>query len=207
QAFANDRVRVLGNDDALPRAWVVHDARQVARGEALPLLASRAVDPRRTALLEVAPPPLAQPSNPATDSVAFDRYEPDRLRLTVQTEAAGLVVVSEVYDPGWHAYVDDERTPLYVADHVLRAVAVPAGTHTVEMRYEPRSLRVGIAISAVFAVAVLVVFGAAAWRANQRPAHLAPVLNTPARTPGQPGECRPRAVGTLWRRGSRRRPG
>jgi uncharacterized membrane protein YfhO len=55
--------------------------------------------------------------------------------------------LSEVYDPGWRAYVDGESVPIYVADHALRAVPVPAGNHTVDLRYESRSLQIGLGIS------------------------------------------------------------
>jgi len=43
--------------------------------------------------------------------------------------------------------VDDQRVPLHVANHALRAVPVPDGEHTVELRYESTSLRLGIAIT------------------------------------------------------------
>jgi len=46
--------------------------------------------------------------------------------------------------------VDDQRVPLHVANHALRAVPVPAGEHTVELRYESTSLRLGIAITLLF---------------------------------------------------------
>ncbi len=65
----------------------------------------------------------------------------------MSTGAAGLLVLSEVYYPAWKAYVDGEPARLYVADHALRAVPVPAGEHTVELRYESVSLRIGIATS------------------------------------------------------------
>ena len=55
-------------------------------------------------------------------------------------------------------YAEHDRSiPLSgdVADLVLRAVPVPAGEHTVELRYESWSLRIGLAISLIFYVALI----------------------------------------------------
>ncbi len=148
EVFHNERVRVLRNDAALPRAWIVHDALQVERGEALDLLARGGVDPRETALLETEPPALEDPVHPSEDAVSVTSYEADRIQLSARTTAPGILVVSEVFDSGWRVYVDGKRAPLRVADHVLRAVPLAAGEHIVEMRYEPASLRAGVWITA-----------------------------------------------------------
>lgn len=147
EVFHNERVRVLRNDAALPHAWIVHDALQVERGEALNLLANGGVDPRETVLLETAPPALEEPTDPGEDTVSITSYEADRIQLTARTTAAGILVVSEVFDSGWHVYVDGKRAPLLVADHILRAVPLAAGEHVIEMRYEPVSLRAGVWIT------------------------------------------------------------
>src|SRR3712207_8835964 len=57
------------NRDAFPRAWIVHEARQVARGEALPLIANGEVDARQVALLETAPPELRTPTGTPSEVV------------------------------------------------------------------------------------------------------------------------------------------
>ncbi len=164
RVFDNGQVEVLENDNALPRAWIVHDARQVDPEDALDLLTSGSVDPRQTVLLETDPPALDPPVNASAETVEFERYESNKLNVRVRTESTGIVVFSEVYDEGWHAYVDGKRVPLYVADHALRAVAVQAGEHRVELRYEPLSLRLGLVISALFGLSVLVSFGAVLFR-------------------------------------------
>ena len=166
--YSDDRVEVLENRDALPRAWIVHSANRVARGEALKLLSSGAVDPRRTALLEAPTPDLARPEDPAADRAGVTAYEADRIRLETATGAAGLLVLSEVYYPAWKAYVDDRPVPLYVADHVLRAVPVPAGEHTVELRYESWSLRVGLAVSLIAYLTLIALAVAEARRRRKR---------------------------------------
>ena len=68
-----------------------------------------------------------------------------------------LLMLSEVWDPGWSATVDGEPAPVLLADHVLRAVPVPAGEHTVTLTYEPLYLRLGLAIAALTLVAIVVV--------------------------------------------------
>ncbi len=163
--YQDDMVRVLENREALPRAWLVHEARQVEEGEALGLLATGGVDPRRVTLLEDTPPVLGIPADPRRDAATITHYEPDRIVVYTTYTAASLLVLSESYDPNWRAYVDGERVEVFVADHALRAVAVAAGEHEVEWRYESTTLRTGLAISGGALVLLGGVWGAAglAW--------------------------------------------
>ncbi|MGH3148194.1 MAG: YfhO family protein [Rubrobacter sp.] len=147
-------VEVLENERALPRAWIVHSAREVNATKALTLLDSGAVDPAKTALLERQPPPLAEPEDPAGDQASVTSYEANTIKLQTSTGAKGLLVLSEVYYPAWKAYVDGEPVSLFTANQLLRAVPVPAGEHTVELRYESWTLRLGVAISLLTGVAL-----------------------------------------------------
>jgi hypothetical protein len=167
--YVDDQVRVLENHEALPQAWIVHDAQQVDRGEALALLDSGEVNPRSTALLETDPPVLALSANPSAERATMEESEPDRLRITTVSDAPGLLMLSESYDPGWRAYIDGEPAQVLVADHLLRAVPLPAGEHTVELRYEPRSLQIGVAISALTALGVIAALMMALYRVRLRP--------------------------------------
>jgi hypothetical protein len=165
-AYEDDRVQILENRDALPRAWIVHSARRATPEEALTLLSSGEVDPGQTALLQREPPALSPPETPSSDRASVASYEAGRIELSTSTGAAGLLVLSEVYYPAWKAYVDGEPAPLYRADHLLRAVPVPSGEHSVELRYESGVLRTGVAISllAYALLAGLVVASARRWR-------------------------------------------
>jgi hypothetical protein len=170
EVFRNERVRVLERTSALPRAWIVHDAMHVDEDESLDLLVAGGIDPRQTALLEREPPALADPADPAKDAATVTHYGADTIRLDARTDADGLLVLSEVYAEGWHAYVDGKRVPVYVADHVLRAVPIAAGDHVVELRYEPASLRIGLWITgaALAAGLVLLFLGGRAWWTDRR---------------------------------------
>ncbi len=147
--FDDGRVKVLENLRALPRAWIVHSARKVSDRDALRLLASGRVDPRRTALLSTSPPRLS----PGAGSTSVRTYEAGRIMVRTHSTAPGLLMLSEIYYPAWHAYVDGTPVRMYRADYALRAVPVPAGEHTVVLGFESGALKLGLLISlATYAV-------------------------------------------------------
>ncbi len=146
--------KVLENPEVFPRSWIVHSARQTEPAEALELLDSGEVDARETALLERPAPELAEPENASEDRASITNYGADEIQLQTSTGAKGLLVLSEVYYPAWKAYVDGEPVPIRRADHLFRAVPVPAGEHDVELRYESSTLTAGIWISLLFSLAL-----------------------------------------------------
>jgi len=103
-------------------------------------------DPAREVLLEESPPEF-QEKEEITSRVEWERDTPQEIELKVRTSAEGFLVLSDVYDPGWKAWVDGEPTKIYKADYLFRAVRVPAGEHTVTFRYFPRFLIPGILLA------------------------------------------------------------
>jgi hypothetical protein len=79
----------------------------------------------------------------------------ERLRLRVEAPGPSMLVVRDTYYPGWEAFVDGRPVPLLRADTLFRAVPVPAGNHTVELRYRSRALERGLLLSAAALVATL----------------------------------------------------
>ncbi len=147
--YADASVRILDNTDALPRAWLVRDVRQVAAGEALTQIATGSLDPRQVALVEGSPPALSPGSAAERDEVEIVDWEPDQVQIRVAATSPALLVVSESADPNWRASIDGQPAAILTANHIQRAVALPAGEHVVEMRYDSPSLRWGSFLSAL----------------------------------------------------------
>ncbi len=70
-------------------------------------------------------------------------------RMSISVKERSYVVNSQTNYPGWNAYVDGHWQPMLGANYLFRAVPVEAGTHVIELRYEPESLAIGEYISAI----------------------------------------------------------
>ncbi len=102
----------------------------------------------------------------AAASVELTSYAPNELRYRYTTPEAARLIFSEVYYPvGWKLTVEDtgEELPIELEGTLLRAANVPAGTHTLVMRFDPPSYRTGEAVSrATSILLILAVLGSLA---------------------------------------------
>ncbi len=98
-------------------------------------------------------------------SIKLLERTPPYLKYESTSNSNGLAVFSEIYYPkGWHAFIDGNEVPIIRANYVLRALEVPAGKHTIEFIFEPKSFVVGNKITMVSGwLLLLVVLGCFGW--------------------------------------------
>ncbi len=146
---ANPAIDVYLNTSALPRALLVFRSEVVPdHTAAWNAIHEPGFDPAQVAVLE-----KGVPLNPGQvvgqSRLTFLRYELNRVELSVQTPADGILLLTDVFYPGWRATVDGRPAELLRADYVFRAVRIPAGEHVVRMDFRPRTWQVGFGISLV----------------------------------------------------------
>jgi hypothetical protein len=148
---------VLENRAAFPRAFVVPEAKSLPDGPNV-LTALKETDFRRTVLLEDWRDELAARPSEGCFRVAWVvEYLPNQVRLTVPEGTAGWLVLADVWYPGWTCQVDGHEEHIHRANYLFRSVWLPAGSHEVVFRFEPRSYFVGRIVSgATLAVVALV---------------------------------------------------
>ena len=72
---------------------------------------------------------------------------------------------SEIYyDKGWNAFIDGKPSPYCKVNYVLRGMSVPAGDHTIEFRFEPKSYVTGNQLSVWAAIITYLLIIAAGWQ-------------------------------------------
>lgn len=150
-------IRVFQIPEALPRTFVVSGARIADAYAALETLVSPEFDPAREVILPTGlpAPPDVQP--PGRSTIRAEKA--DRVRLEVDLERPGYVVLTDGFDPGWLVTLDGAPVAALRANLVFRAVAVPAGRHVVEWIYRPWAMQLGLTISGAALLLTLAVLG------------------------------------------------
>ncbi|MDE2992641.1 MAG: YfhO family protein, partial [Chloroflexota bacterium] len=162
---ATSGMQVYERAASVPRARWVPAAQPVADADtALAGVRAAGADSRATTFIEAPPAAVAAVSgdmaaggSAAEAVVQWQQDSPTRIVLRVDAPAAGWLVLADAFYPGWEARLDGQPTPIYPADGLFRAVAVPPGPHQITFDFRPRSLWLGAALSAVGVVLVAAV--------------------------------------------------
>ncbi|MFQ5575945.1 MAG: YfhO family protein [Anaerolineae bacterium] len=141
--FEADGLKVFEVGDPFPRARLVYRA---ITGEDVSALAAGATNLKTTALL---PPgvslPLEGGAGPSAARVV--QVWPGFMAVEVETGTNGLLVLSNVFYPGWRAALNGAPVEIYRVNGIFQGVFVPPGKHRVEVRFAPNSFRRGSVLS------------------------------------------------------------
>ena len=134
---------VIQNPDAMGNAWFVNDVQFVPTPDD-ESAALNTLDLHKTAVADEkfrnALTCEAQPNK--NDKITLTEYKPNKLTYAANTSNNRIAVFSEIYYPeGWHIYVDNDEISLGRVNYVLRAAVIPAGEHTVTMKFIPSALK------------------------------------------------------------------
>lgn len=75
------------------------------------------------------------------DTIFETTYSPKALTYHAESRNGGIAVFSEVYFPwGWKATIDGKEAEIGRVNYLLRAMRIPAGSHTIRMEFNPDSV-------------------------------------------------------------------
>jgi len=173
QVYDDGQISVYRNELAYPRAYVVRNAEVVDSSEAaLDRFGESDFNPTHSVVLTGPLPDTlaaqidALPSELLADTVEVVDERATSMRLQADLSAPGVLVVSELDYPGWHAWVDGVEQPIIQANGVARAVYLDAGQHTIEFTYVPLAFWLSLGVSLVTLAALAVAF--VLWGRRQR---------------------------------------
>lgn len=164
-----------------PRAWLVHTVQPASDEQALALLADHTFDLDQVALLPASTGAAATTLAAGPSQIQVARVAAEHLRVTVDSTAGGLLILSENWMPGWqvrNVACGVERgtcqetrqdkpglqhLTVYRVDLTLIGVLVPAGVVTFELSYWPTSVQAGLWISGGTVLILLLLIGWHGW--------------------------------------------
>lgn len=126
------------------------------------------IDTKTTALVDVRFANYVEglePKGSAADNIQFMEYTPNKVSYSYQADGRRLAVFSEMYyAKGWKATIDGEPADHFRANYILRAMVLPAGSHTVEFVFAPEMWNVGKTVD--YASSILILLTLAGWIAT-----------------------------------------
>ena len=155
---------VMEVPEALPRAFVPMTVESAPNpDELLRRLGDDQFNPRELAFLEG----WNESALSCRGSATIIEDVPGRTAIRVVTDGPGVLVLADSWFEGWEAQVNGEQSPIFRADHALRAVKAPSGESEVVFTYRPSALSMGLRVSAAAALGLLIWFGCS-WVAVRR---------------------------------------
>ncbi|MEA2842527.1 MAG: hypothetical protein QOJ69_198, partial [Actinomycetota bacterium] len=157
-------VNVFRVPGGVPRFYSPAGAQPVGYDEeALRILERPGFDTLQTALVHADVPATGG----SLGRVEVLREDPANIHLRVERDSPGWLVALITRYPGWEATVNGRAVPLRRADVAFTAVPVGAGASDVVLRYRPKSVKYGLAITAGSLLAVVALLG---WAVRPAPA-------------------------------------
>lgn len=160
----------IENPEACGAAWFVENIKIVNTADE-EILALNDFDPQHTVILnkdfasQLQNKDFSNADQQATITLQESpNKNPDLKIYKTKSTTAQLCVFSEIYyKEGWKAYIDGKEAPILRANYVLRALEVPAGEHTIELRCEPDTLKTFNIINLIGSILIVIfVIGAIA---------------------------------------------
>jgi len=130
------------------RAWVVNEVDRVDGDQAV---RARLSQPTPRAFVSGADPQKFQLCHDTGNAIMTSRSQ-----IEATLPCPGLVVIRQTFYPGWSAWVDGRRAPLFEAYGFLDAVPVAAGRHVIQLKYRPLTVWIGAFLT--FATLAVVLF-------------------------------------------------
>ena len=154
--FVGKNQKIYQNTQVLPRAFALYQVEALNdRTAILDRLADSSFNPETTVILEKPPAQPLPPLEPAAPStVTFIRRKHNKALIEVDMADTGFLFLSDVFYPGWKAYIDGQPAEIYRANYLFRAVQVEAGRHLVEFSYEPLSFKLGVGLTCLTLIIV-----------------------------------------------------
>ncbi len=154
-AYQDREATVWENTKSAPRAYLAERWRVMPNADfALSVLQGGGIDPRAQPSIDRPDPVRLDPQAPGEADVRIVGETNDTVHLRVAAPRGGLVVLADLFWPGWRVTVDGAERSMLRVDYLFRGVMVEPGEHDVVFRYVPLRLYVGAATTGATVVAL-----------------------------------------------------
>ena len=99
---------------------------------------------------------MSDTTNEKNDVVTIDEYQANSVSIRCAMSTDGLLILNDLYYPGWSVYVNGKKQEILRTNDVMRGVYLSQGNNNVKFVYRPKAFIMGSAISIIYVAAFIV---------------------------------------------------
>lgn len=154
KVFQDKSSVILENPNALERAYFASSLEVGTQTQIEDAFMETKFDPRKKVFLSK---DLKLGSITGKGFAKITEYSANVVKITTRTNSNELLILSDQYEEGWKAKIDDKETVISPANLIFRAIKVPKGEHEILFYYWPKSFEMGMKISAATGLVILII--------------------------------------------------
>jgi len=157
--FSNPEYYVFKNSDAMPRAYFVRNAifRQ-NNSDILKILKGNTFDEKSSVVIAGKDHIVRSTERDDNSSVDILEYKPTYIKIKVNTQVPGFLVLSDAFYPGWVANLNGSNVEILRANYAFRSILIDRGESVIEFKYTPIVFYAGAGVSLLAFLVLFMIF-------------------------------------------------
>lgn len=152
---------IYSNKEFLPRYFFINNYKVITNDKILlTYMKSTSFEPTKELLLKESPN-MSKNSVAGTNSIQVVKYGLDKIVFKANIQFPTFLFLSEIYYPKWECFINGEKTKIYQADHLFRAVALKQGEQEIVFKYRNKGTYLILTLSTLILniLMLLLLFG------------------------------------------------
>ena len=141
--ISNGEVKVYRNKKFLPRVFIPESAKFMKEQDILKYIKSNKFHPLKEVILIDTDKPDKKNYENIKGRAEIVLYENEKILISADLKKEGFLVLSDTFYLGWKVFIDGNRSKIYRANYVLRAVRLKKGKHRILFLYSPATFHAG----------------------------------------------------------------
>ncbi|MDO8573675.1 MAG: YfhO family protein [Candidatus Daviesbacteria bacterium] len=153
EVFEDSGIAILENSQSLPRVYVTKKVIRASDKETLRLMLDDSFPIKTTSISDF------EWNNDSAEglqnNLIYEQVTNSYIKIKTTSNADSYLVVLDSFYPGWKATIDGKDTTIHKTNYNFRGILLPKGSHIVEFKYFPESLKYGTIISGVSLIIII----------------------------------------------------
>jgi len=153
--YEDKNIEIFKNPNFLPRTYIAYNHLLVSDNQSIKALESKNFNPYSQVIIEKkAIENLENKNEQPIKKAEIIEYSANKVVIKAQANRSGILVLTDNYDTGWKAEVNNKEENILRVNGIFRGVIIPEGESKIVFRYLPENFYIYMLIT-IFSLLIL----------------------------------------------------